>query len=788
MCKEVKIMEANEIVKRLTLLEKASLLEGANQNKSKELLESKLEGIAFGEVNQGIVIVKEDGKHTVHATLYPSNSQISCSFDPKLLFEYGQQLGKEAKVNHLDALYAPNPNVQRSALGSKNSEYFSEDPLLCGILSTAMVEGIQSQHVGSILKQYFASNQQMFRNTISSEIDERAMNELYLKPFQMAIQANPMGIMTSYHRINWKYINDSRQFLHDTLRNQYEYKGLIISEPHSVIHKIRSLKAGCQLEMPTSNGLHAQEVIEAIEKGTLAIETVDEACSGIVRAMLKAKGNKTLTKESNPVNQYNFSVKAAQESMVLLGNNGILPLSKTQRVLVVGELATTPFVKANDKLGIEMEQLNNLLEVLDCNAIEYTYIPAYSLHDGQLLLKEEEFNEIKDEYDVVLCLIGVNNSIKEMQSGIQDMELLPMMNELLTIVKQENTVVVVQSGGPCSLPSPQPYGAFVSMGYAGQGVYEAFVPLLYGEKDFSGKLAQSYPLQLAQDPAHPYFSDDLVQNVYKESLYVGYRYYTTYGIKTMYPFGHGLQYAQVRYHKFFVEKHITKDTSCKVSMLLENTSMHACKHVVQIYVESMNSKRHRPVRELKAIKKVELAPKEVKHIELYIPYDQFAIYEEGHGWVVEAGEYQVGVYDNAELCIFTHKTTVEGIVFEEEKEGLYATKFDDQKVISDESYQDVNPQFERMVVKKFTMNHTLFDLHVSNVPAVVFKVTDYIVNQSLEKDLSASQRIRRKQEIYSMPLEQLYVQLNGKVKRGTFLWLLATVNAFFTGKRLQKKG
>lgn len=778
-------MNAKAIVNQLTLEEKASLLEGNTKWESKPLNEYHLEGIRMCDATNGIRKPKDIrslGSEGIKTTCYPSNSLIACSFDSKLLFEEGKKLGMEAKANHLDLLFAPTVNMKRSVLNGRNFEYYSEDPYVNGILGKALIEGIQTQNVAACVKSYFGNNQETFKNTVSSEIDERALFELYVKPFQIACEANPKALMLSSNKVNGKYVADSTYFIREVLRNRMDYRGLIISDFGGMIHKVKSLKAGCQLEMPSTNDVHAKEVVNAVEQGHLAIGCVDEACEKIVETMLYTRTAKGEEVEVNEQRHHEFAVQAAQESMVLLQNQGILPLSKASKILVLGELATQPHIQGNGMLELHPTRSRNLLEELHERQVMYTYHPVYSLHEQALSMDETHLKKLISEHDIVITCVGTQE-LDESEAYDRPTIELPMYQlELLYLSESPKNIVLVQSGSALTLPNVSQHGAIVYMGLAGQGAYEALVPLLYGEKDFSGKLAQSFPELLLDEPSQPYFAEDMLQSVYKESIYVGYRYYTTYDTKVLFPFGHGLQYADVKYHKFYVDKDVAIGGVNQGSLLLENTSMHDCKHVVQIYVSKIDSNRHRPRRELKAFKKVTLKARELQRVAFELPYEAFMIYEPQVGYVVEGGAYEIGVYTDANTCIYKQEVRVEGMQLEKQEPTIYHDKFDHEHYISDEEYQKINPTFERKVMKKFTMNNCLFDLQISNVPGVVFKVTERIVNQSLDKSLSASQRIIRKQEIYSMPLEQLYIQLNGKVKRKTFLWLLATVNAFFAGK------
>ncbi|MGL5541596.1 MAG: beta-glucosidase family protein [Erysipelotrichaceae bacterium] len=777
-------MNVKEWLRTSTVEEKLQLLEGNGMWATHEVPALSLAPLTMNDGPHGIrkplVVGDHLGIADAHpATCFPTASLLACSFDVELLEQVGTYMGKEAQSLGVDLILGPGVNIKRNVRCGRNFEYFSEDPLLSGLLGQAQIKGFQQGGADGCVKHFFGNNQETLRHTTSSQIDERAMQEIYLKPFALALQANPLAIMTSYNRVNHHYVSEDANWLQSYLRETLGYTGIAISDWGGVVHKVKTIQAGLQLEMPGTKGLQAKSALYAYRQGHLTIEQIDAALEPLLDAMVHVQKRRQAPVSFSHEVHHDFAKQVAAQSCVLLQNKGALPYVRTQKVLVLGGYAKEALIQGNGSSRINPTKQVSLLEVLDKQGIAYTYHDAYDVDANTCLLDEAQLCAWGAEHDQVLVVVGPRKQDISEGYDVATIELPLCQQTLLQKLHHPNITAIIMSGGVQHIADKAALNAIVYAGFGGQAIAEALFELLYGIRNFAGRLAQSWPESVDDDPSTPYFANDHKTIAYKESIFVGYRYYETFQKPVAYPFGFGLSYSNISLNNSALSHtHLQEKRPIHLEVVLQNDSTMDGAEVVQVYVEMPQSVVARPKRELKAFAKVHVPALSLAQTTLSLHQDALAVYHPNQGWVVEAGTYLVHIMRNAHEILATHEIQVEGErLIAQEIPACYQKGFDANNPISDAVFAQWHPTFLTLPRHKYTMDDCLYDMEHLTLVKPLLKWADGLLAKMLPQGAQEAEVQMMKHMMMSLPLKRLYLALDGKVSEQAFLWALAGINA-----------
>ncbi len=677
-------LKIEKTIDDLSLEAKASLCSGRGAWQTKAIEEAGIPGILMTDGPHGVRKVREDiddpGIRDSHeATCYPTASGLAASWNLELLNEVGSALGQEAREMGVNILLGPGVNIKRSPLGGRNFEYFSEDPYLSGRLAAAYIRGVQSQGVGTSLKHFVANNQEFRRMSINAEISERALREIYLKSFEIAVkEASPWSLMCAYNRVNGSYCSEHPRLLTEILREEWGFEGIVISDWGAVNDRVAGLKAGLELEMPGSHGIRDQEIVAAVKNEELSEEVLDEAVRRLLKIIFKAENQEALAIDQTQVSNYNeLAYRAAAESMVLLKNDGILPIENVENVAIIGEMAENLRRQGQGSSYVKPAELDDFLESFKKNfseTAEITYDQGYHLdydkteaagsdqdQDYDQLIKAAKADAARAEAAIVFA--GLPEKFEAEGQDRADLKIPENQEALIYEIAsvQPNTIVVLTNGAPVEMPWQDKVSGILEGYLGGQSAGRAIADIITGQINPSGKLAETFPKALADTPAHLNFPGERDRVLYGEDIYVGYRYYDHKEIEPAYPFGHGLSYTSFTYNNIIIDQNLKNDNLntgqhsrddkdnqnmdeivAQVSFTITNTGSRAGREIAQLYISAEDSQVRRPVKELKGFNKVQLEPGQSKELNFAITAADLSYYEpEIANWLTEPGNYQI---------------------------------------------------------------------------------------------------------------------------------------------------
>lgn len=643
--------DVKAIVKQMTLEEKAGMCSGKDFWHLKGVERLGIPEVMVSDGPHGLRKQAEEADHlgindSIKAVCFPTACATACSFDRDLLFEMGQRIGDECQAENLSVILGPAVNIKRSPLCGRNFEYFSEDPYLASQMAAAHIKGVQSKNVGTSIKHFAANNQEHRRMSCSSEIDERTLREIYLGAFETAVkEGKPDTVMCSYNKINGEFASENHWLLTEVLRDEWGFEGYVMSDWGAVNDRVKGLKAGLELEMPASGGHTDQEIVDAVRNGELDEAVLDTAVERILNIVFKFTDNRQEGKFDKE-EDHKLAAKVAEESMVLLKNEGILPLPKEgKKIAFIGKFAQKPRFQGGGSSHINSFKVTSALDAVK-EITEVTYAQGYDVQEDktdQALLKEAV--RAAEEADIAVIFAGLPDLFESEGYDRSHMRMPDCQNELIREITkvQKNTVVVLHNGSPVEMPWADDVKGILEAYLCGQAVGQAEVNLLFGISNPCGKLAETIPYKLSDNPSYLNFPGDGQTVEYKEGVFVGYRYYDTKEMPVRYPFGYGLSYTTFEYRDLQVSSGEMKDTdTLKVSLKVKNIGNRAGKEIVQLYVADKTGAASRPVKELKNFTKVFLNPGEEKTVEMELDKRSFAWYCTAiHDWYAATGEYEI---------------------------------------------------------------------------------------------------------------------------------------------------
>lgn len=661
-----------ELVAQMTLEEKATMCSGADFWHTEALERLGIPASMVSDGPHGLRKQNEQGDHlgvneSIKAVCFPAGCGTAASFNRELLTKMGEVLGNECQAEGVSVILGPAVNIKRSPLCGRNFEYYSEDPYVASELAGALIHGVQSKNVGTSIKHFLANNQETRRMSCDSRVDERTLNEIYLAAFEGAVKKEkPWTVMCSYNKINGVYAAQNHQYLTETLRDKWGFDGYVVSDWGAVNNRVEDLKAGLDLEMPGSMGVNDKMIVGAVMSGELDEGVVNEAVERILNIIFRYEENRDKSAVFDRDQDHEMARKVAEETIVLLKNEDVLPLSEKQKVAFIGKYAKKPRYQGGGSSHINSHKITSALDaVAGMDNIVYAqgFDDIEDKTDEKLLA---EAVEAARGADVAVIFAGLPDKFESEGFDRKHMAMPTCQNELIekVVAVQPNTVVVLHNGSPVEMPWVDQVKGIVEAYLGGQAVGGAVCDILFGKVNPSAKLPETFPYRLEDNPSYlSYIGEgDMVE--YREGIFVGYRYYDKKKMDVMFPFGYGLSYTTFEYSDLTVDKEQMKDTdTMKVSLKVTNTGAVSGKEVVQLYVADRESTVIRPVKELRDFAKVELAPGETKTVTFTLDKRAFAYYSvKIHDWHVESGEFDIMIGKSSRDIVLTKTVTVESTV------------------------------------------------------------------------------------------------------------------------------
>ncbi len=643
--------ELKNLISQMTLEEKAALCTGASAWTTTPVERLGIPELVCSDGPHGVrrqPEVHELGVKSLPATCFPTYSSMASTWNRDLMEKVGQALAEECIALNVDVVLGPGVNMKRSPLCGRNFEYYSEDPYLAGEMAVAMVRGVQGKGVGVSVKHYAANNQESERFSVSAEVDERTLREIYLPAFEKVVKdAQPWTVMCSYNKLNGVFASEHHVLLTEILKEEWGFAGLVVSDWGAVRDRVAALKAGLDWEMPGPQDRRVKAVVASVRAGTLDEAVLDESVRRILRIVFMARD--TPKEGAFDVEAHHaLAQQAAAEGMVLLKNNGILPLQSPQHIAVIGRSAAAPHFQGGGSSHINPTKVTIPLNALKAVAgdAEIAYAEGYPSNNAVRQDLVDQAAAIAADADVAILLIALPTFKESEGYDRKDIDLTEQQILLIKSVSavQPNTVVVLNNGSAVAMSEWIDGVAAVLEGYMmGQAGGGAIADILYGRVNPSGKLAETFPLKLSDTPAFTNFPGDLAQVFYGEGIFIGYRYYDARQVPVLFPFGYGLSYTTFAYRNAKVSAPTFKDVNgLAVSVDVTNTGRMAGQEIVQVYVRDPKAAVIRPPKELKGFAKVSLRPGETQTVTIPLDYRAFAYYHVRHkAWVAEEGPFEI---------------------------------------------------------------------------------------------------------------------------------------------------
>jgi beta-glucosidase len=800
--------KAKEFVAQMTLEEKASLCSGKDCWNLKSIERLGLSSITMMDGPHGLRKQVGDGDNlgigdSLPSVCFPTASAMACSFDRELVYQVGRAIGEECLQEDVSVILGPGVNQKRSPLCGRNFEYFSEDPLLSGELGASLIQGVQTTGIGTSLKHFAVNNQEKRRMTMNAVIDERALRETYLKAFEIAVKkGRPDTVMCAYNRLNGVYCSENQYLLTEILRKEWGFEGAVISDWGAVNDRVLGVKAGLDLEMPGNNGYNDAKIIAAVNKGELTMEALDSVAYRVTELILKSMKHRVKGYHYDPIKHHNLAVQVLEQSAVLLKNEDhILPGNKKQKVAVIGRLAKMPRYQGAGSSKLHPITIENAWDSLMELGVDAAYADGYrekkrngkrtettqELQEQNLLIYEA--CEIAKDKDIVYLFAGLTEGYESEGFDRSDLRLPGEQNRLIEAVTEcnPNVVVILSGGAPMELPWIHKVKAVLLTYLGGEGVGRATANLLLGKSVPSGKLAESWPIRLSDNPSYHYFPGGNLTVEYRESIYVGYRYYEKAKIPVLFPFGHGLSYTNFTY------SNIQLDRSCceygdrlKVSFQIKNVGTVAAKETAFIFVGHDSEKVSLPKKELREFVKVDLQPGETREVLVELDTATFGYYNTIiRDWYAEAGSYEIIVGTSLADCSLRSKILLnspdkpqpEDLERISVYERLSSSEFIMERSVFEEIYGKKLPVSEAPVTRPYHRNHTLDDVKHTLIGKIMIRYAKSI-SKKVTKDQKEQEGMMSAM-IREMPFQAIVASGEGMISESMMEGLLELLNGHY---------
>ena len=653
-----------DIIDQLSLKEKASLVSGKDFWQTVNIDHAGIRSAFLSDGPHGVRRQAAAADHlglnaSIPATCYPTAATMANSWDPELGEGLGQRLGQEAAVQKVNILLGPGTNMKRSPLCGRNFEYFAEDPYLAGKMAAGYIRGIQSNGISACVKHFACNDQEENRMTLDSVVDERTLREIYLTAFEIAVkEGKTKSIMSSYNLVNGVYANENEHLLVDILRKEWGFNGLVVTDWGGNNDGVLSLKCGNQLEMPGTPD-RPEEVIKAIEAGELDESVLDDNVDDLLDIIFDTYANGVdKAPESFDVEEHHaFAKKCAEESAVLLKNDGVLPLKRDKKVAFIGDFIFLPRYQGAGSSIVNPTKLDNTKDLLlKCNVQTIGVCRGFNRYGKKSKKLHDEAINLAREADVVVLYLGLDEVTEA--EGL-DRKNLNIPENQLSLLKdiqalKKEIVVVLSCGSAVELPFIYDVNAILHCYLNGQAGAEAALSILEGDVNPSGKLSETYPVKLEDVASSDNFPSHTRTIEYREAYGIGYRYFEKAGVKVAFPFGYGLSYTKFEYSNLKVDQK-------GVTFNIKNVGKVKGKEIAQLYVGLELSAIIRPVKELKGFAKVELEPGETKEVRIDFDDKTFRYFNtKTNKWEIEDGEYDIYIGASSEDIMLKDVLNVKG--------------------------------------------------------------------------------------------------------------------------------
>ena len=653
-------MNIKEILEKLTLDEKIALVSGTDNMYTNSVPRLNIPTISMADGPHGVR--KQTGatiSMSEPATTFPTAVCTASGWNPDNLYTMGRAIAEECLGYGVDILLGPGVNIKRNPLCGRNFEYFSEDPLLAGKSAAAMVKGVQDGGVSTSLKHFAMNNSENYRFMGNSAVDMRAAREIYLKAFETVIrEAKPDTVMCSYNQINGIYASENDLLLNKILREEWGFEGAVMTDWGAMHNRPKSIKSGLDLEMPGDSAICRKELKDAIEKGEVSQEILDTAVERILK--LADKAEKRTPYRPNLEEHHQLAGKIAADCAVLMKNDGVLPLKTNEKLCIIGEMFDKIRYQGSGSSMVNSTRVVSCRNAFDERKIDYVYSPGYKINEvkaNDMLISEALL--LAKDFEKAVVFAGTTDRIESEATDRENMKLSENQTSLINalIDAGKKIILVLSCGSAVELPFAAKVSAILNMFLPGQNGGEATAALLLGEVSPSGRLSESWPISYDDVPFGKDFGKH-INEIYYESVFVGYRYYTSKDAPVLYPFGHGLSYTSFEYEDMSVSK---GDEKITITVKIRNTGTCYGGEVVQLYVSAPCSDVFKPKRELRAFSKVYLKPGECKTVDLAITTKDLAYYNiKTESFITESGEYSIEICRDCETVLLSHSIDIEG--------------------------------------------------------------------------------------------------------------------------------
>ena len=790
-------MKYENLIKKLSLEEKASLCVGKDYWNSVGFDEYSIPQITMSDGPHGLRVQKTNNDNlgineSEVSTCFPASASLGNTWNRELVYLLGKTLGEEARKEAVNVVLGPAINIKRSPLCGRNFEYFSEDPYLTGILGSEYIRGLQGVGVGACVKHFAVNNQENRRRTINAVVDERALREVYLRAFELIVKnSKPWSVMSAYNRVNGEYCSENQHLLKDILRNEWMFDGIVISDWGAENDRVKGLLASHELEMPGGRGNGAKEIVLSVKSGKVPESVLDEAVDRIIDVAIRGQQtsvkisssvseNTDLEKkictmnyvsgakfEYNQMEHHEIARKIAEETIVLLKNDDdILPI-KGKKVAVIGEMAKIPRYQGAGSSTINPYKIENAYDNFLKNGIEVEYVQGYERIESENdeALRYEAI-KVAEKNEVVVVFAGLTENYESEGVDRVGLDIPANQNKLIEEVckANDNVIVVLANGSPVLMPWKDSVKAIVAGYIGGEAGGKAVVDCILGKVNPSGKLAESYPICLEDTSCFKNYPGNELTVEYKESIFVGYKFYDKVGKGVLFPFGFGLSYTEFEYSDLNV---CIQDDSVIVRFKIKNVGSIAGKEVAQVYVKKADSAVFRPEKELRDFVKVKLTPDEVKEVRICLNRGCFEYFDIGNDrWQVEAGKYEILIGKSSRDIVLSESVVIDS--------KDICSKMDISEKYWNGDVQDVSDEeFEKLLgrrlpdkvlkIEDITVENTLEQIKNTVVGKVIYdnqidKMNKLLLEQNVNKATKVMMDLQK-------PLKKFYEKKNSKITK-----------------------
>lgn len=796
--------DIKKLVRQLTLEEKASLCSGLDFWHLKGIERLGIPSIMVTDGPHGLRKQAGSGDQvglhdSVPATCFPTASALAATWNRELVYQVGQALGEECRQEKVGVILGPGANIKRSPLCGRNFEYFSEDPYLTGEMAKSHINGVQSQGVGTSLKHYAANNQEFRRMMIDTLVDQRALHEIYLRGFEIAVrESQPWTVMCAYNKVNGTYCAEHGYLMTEILKEKWGHQGLVVSDWGAINDRLAGLRAGVELEMPGKTNGNERLILSAEKNGQLDEDVLDRAVERLLTLIFKVKDTLSEDFEYDRQAHHDLARYTAGEAAVLLKNEGsILPLQQHTRIALIGQFAQKPRYQGSGSSLVNPTQLENLYDELTklVGAENLGYAPGYTERGGQPdeALVQQAI-QAAENADAVVVFAGLTDFDEVEGLDRQHMHLPPEHDALIKRLAQshDRVIVVLSNGSPVEMPWIGEVAAVLEGYLGGQAGASAIAGILVGEINPSGKLAETFPIRLEDNPSYHYFPMGPRNVEYRESIYVGYRYYDTVDQDVLFPFGYGLSYTTFEYRDLRLSRSKIIDRNPLILTLkVRNTGPVFGKEIIQVYVRPVNPAAFRPEKELKGFTKVELQPGEEAELAIELDPQAFSYYNtQINDWYMEPGNYEVLVGASSReirLKSSLEVTAIQPEVTPSDQDLLEVYyNFPKGRPVGQEEFAALLgrsiPENRGPVRGEYTLNTPISDMSTSLIGRLLYSFIKSQFSKMIAEQENTPTGYLLEAMQQEIPLRSMLMMENGPLNRGMLNALLTMMNgSFFKG-------